>query len=107
MTNHITLIVLIKCVFVVLIHAELNLFDQCQVARSGLAGICRFYEDCPLVLKELLEQGLMPTRCGSKDRKEIICCPAPPTPKPSTTTQLPKRISAKSKQNAQAIDTTE
>lgn len=103
MVNRIASILFIKCVFVVLIRAELSLFDQCQVARSGLAGICRFYEDCPPVLKELLEQGLMPTRCGSKDRKEIICCPAPPTAKPSTTTPLPNRISAKSKQNAQVF----
>lgn len=93
---------LTNCVIFVFINAQqLSLFDQCQVARSGLAGICRFYEDCPTVLKELLEQGLSPTRCGSKDRKEIICCPVPVTQKPTTTTQTPNRISAKSKQNAQ------
>lgn len=92
-------VILSNCALFVLVHGqELNLFDQCQVARSGLAGVCRFYEDCPLVLKELLEQGLTPTRCGSKDRKEIICCPVPPTPKPTVTTQPSKRISAKSKQ---------
>lgn len=83
----------------VVIFGQLELNDQCQVARSGIRGICRFYDDCPVVLTELLDQGLMPAKCGYKNRREIICCPLPPTPKPTIAPQIVNRISAKSKQN--------
>lgn len=99
MRNRAKIILFIKCLLFVSIYGDLGLNDQCQVARSGSNGICRYYEDCPVVLKELLEDGLTPNRCGTKDRKEIICCPAPPTPKPTQPPQLTNRISAKSKQN--------
>lgn len=92
-----------NCVLFNLMHAELDLDDQCLVARSGINGICRFYDDCPMVLDELLNQGLIPAKCGYKDRKEIICCPAPVTPKPTMPPQQTNRISAKSKQNIQFL----
>lgn len=96
MRNYISLILFAKCV---LIFAQLDLNDHCQVARSGSNGICRFYEDCPKVLNELVEQGLIPAKCGFQNRREIICCPLPPTPKPTIAPQNSNRISAKSKQN--------
>lgn len=91
-------VLLIEVLLLVLIHGDLNLNDECQVARTGINGICRYYEDCPVVLAELLEQGLSPNQCGTKDRKEIICCPVPQTPKPTKKTKPTNRISAKSKQ---------
>lgn len=99
MRNRISFILIAKCVLFVVIYAQLELNDQCQVARSGAAGVCRFYEDCPVVLNELIDHGLVPTKCGFLDRREIICCPLPPTPKPkpSITPQTANRISAKSK----------
>ncbi|XP_055327030.1 venom protease-like [Sitodiplosis mosellana] len=88
-------ILLAKCVVFVLINAQLSLNDRCQVARSGTNGICRYYEDCPVVLNELLDHGLTPTKCGFQDRKEIICCPLPPTKKPITSSIMPNRASEK------------
>lgn len=104
MRNRLTCVLLFtKCVLFILIQAQLN--DQCQVARSGTTGVCRHYEDCPVVLNELIEHGLMPTKCGYQDRKEIICCPLPPTQKPTSSPLQSNRISAKSKQNAQFVTT--
>lgn len=105
MGHHITIVLFIKCVLFILIHAQLNLNDRCQVARSGTEGICRHYEDCPMVLNELLNDGLMPTKCGFQNRKEIICCPLPPTPKPTSLPPQTNRISAKSKQNTKFLTT--
>lgn len=98
MRNLVVLILFTNCALFVMIFAQLELNDHCQVARSGSSGICRFYEDCPIVLTELVEQGLIPAKCGYKDRREIVCCPLPPTPKPTTSPQIANRISAKSKQ---------
>lgn len=97
MGKFIAIILFAKCALFVVIIAQRNLNDQCKVARSGSNGICKYYEDCPVVLKELLDQGLMPAKCGFKDRREIICCPLPPTPKPTIAIQTTNRISAKSK----------
>lgn len=99
MRNRVTIILFTKCALFILIHAQFNLNDRCQVARAGTPGICRHYEDCPVVLNELLDHGLLPTKCGFLDRKEIICCPVPPTQKPTSLPLQPNRISAKSKQN--------
>lgn len=105
MRNLISLILFAKCVLFAVIFAQLDLNDHCQVARSGISGICRFYEDCPAVLTELLEQGLIPAKCGFKERREIICCPLPPTTKPSIAPQIANRTSAKSKQNVKLLTT--
>lgn len=52
-----------------------------------------------MVLNELLDHGLMPTKCSyTQNRQEIICCPSSPTQKPTSLPE-PNRISAKSKQN--------
>lgn len=98
MRNFVTILIT-KCAVFVIINAQLSLNDGCQVARSGANGICRHYEDCPVVLNELLDHGLTPTKCGFQKRKEIICCPLPPTQKPTISTQKPNRMSEKSKQN--------
>lgn len=97
MRNCVT-ILFVKCALFALIGAQLNLNDPCQVARSGGNGICRYYEDCPVVLTEIIQHGLSPTICSHAAKKEIICCPLPPTKKPTTTTPIPNRVSAKSKQ---------
>lgn len=97
MRSCISFILIAKCVLFVVICAQLELSDRCQVARSGAQGVCRFYEDCPVVLNELISHGLVPNKCGFLDRREIICCPLPPTPKPSITPQIANRISEKSK----------
>lgn len=98
MQNRISFILIVKSVLSVVIYAQLDLNDGCQVARSGAKGICRFYEDCPVILNELINHGLVPAKCGFQGRREIICCPLPPTPKPSIAPEIPNRISAKSKQ---------
>lgn len=97
MQNRISFILIAKSLLFVVINAQLDLNDRCQVARSGAQGVCRFFEDCPVVLNELIDQGLVPTKCGFQDRREIICCPLPPTPKPSIIPQITNRISGKSK----------
>lgn len=97
MQNRILFILIVKSLLFCLIHAQLDLNDHCQVARSGAPGICRFYEDCPVVLNELIDQGLVPVKCGFQNRREIICCPLPPTSKPSITPEITNRISERSK----------
>lgn len=97
MQNRISFILIVESAIFVVIYSQLDLSDRCQVARSGAEGICRFYEDCPVVLNELIDHGLIPEKCGFQNRREIICCPVPPTPKPSPAPQIPNRISAKSK----------
>lgn len=76
-----------------------SLNSQCQVARSGAAGICRLLQDCPVVLNEIINESLLPTKCGYQNRKQIVCCPLPPTPHTTTTLSpnVDQRISAKSK----------
>lgn len=98
MRNRISFILIVKSVLFAVISAQLDVNDRCQVARSGAPGICRFYEDCPVALNELIDQQLIPAKCGFQDRREIICCPLPPTPKPSITPQLTNKISETSKQ---------
>lgn len=98
MKNRISFLLIAKSVLFVVIYAQLDLTDRCQVARTGAEGICRFFEDCPIVLNELIDHGLVPAKCGFVDRREIICCPLPPTQKPTNSPQIINRISAKSKQ---------
>lgn len=98
MRNSVSIILFAKCVILIFAHHKLN--DHCQVARSGADGICKFYEECPVVLAELSQEGLIPANCGYQNRREIICCPLPPTRKPTISPQVSNRISAKSKQNA-------
>lgn len=98
MNNHISCILIVTSVLFVTISSQLELNDGCQVARSGAEGICRFYEECSVVLNELLGQGLIPAKCGFQDRREIICCPLPPKAKPTTAPPTTtNRTSAKSK----------
>lgn len=70
----------------------LSLNDPCKVTRTKLTGQCKFIEDCPLVEKEILKQGLFPQLCGFfNSTKEIICCP-----EKSETENTEARISQKS-----------
>lgn len=87
-----------------LINANQNLDETCQVARTGAAGICRYLDDCPVVLNELIELSLYPLECGWHNRKQIICCPVPPTRKPATELIQSNRTSAKSKCQCVAIE---
>lgn len=100
MRNCVT-IFFVKCALFVLIQAQLNVNDPCKVAGTGSNGICRYYEDCPQAVTEIIEHGITPAKCGYQDRKDVICCALPPTPKPTRPPQSSNRISAKSKQNAQ------
>lgn len=100
MRNFVT-IFFVKCALFALIRAQLN--EPCKVARSGSNGICRYYEDCPVVLTEIIQDGLTPTICGIQNRKEVICCPLPPTRKPTRPPLQSDRISAKSKQNSRLL----
>lgn len=97
MNNISALVLLAKCLLFVLISGEGNLGDTCQVARSGAAGTCRYLDDCPTVINEIIEHSLYPAECGSYNRKQIICCPLPPTQKPNIETNQSNRTSAKSK----------
>lgn len=100
MRNLVSIILFVKCVLLGVIYAQHKLNDHCQVARSGADGICKFYEECPVVLMEISQNNLLPTKCGFQNRREIICCPLSPTRKPTISPQISNRISAKSKQNA-------
>lgn len=88
-------ILLINFVLFTSIFAQ-KLNEQCQVARSGSIGKCQFFENCPQVVKEISDQGLLPNFCDIDGRKQLVCCPIPPTKR--TTTQAPEtiRISRKS-----------
>lgn len=88
---------LVKFILFVLINGQKNLNDECQLARSGSIGICRFLQDCPIVLNEIIQHSLYPTECGFESRKQIVCCPLPPTKKQTTKSPQSDRISAKSK----------
>lgn len=96
--GHITFCVLwITSVFFISTSAQNKLNDQCQVARSGSMGRCQYLENCSVVLKEINEQGLFPNFCTSQDRKQLVCCPLPPTKRTTVKPSTPSRISAQSK----------
>lgn len=96
--GHITFCVfLIASVLFVSTSAQNKLNDQCQVARSGSLGRCQYLEICSIVLKEINEQGLFPNFCASQDRKQLVCCPLPPTKRTTLRPSTPSRISARSK----------
>lgn len=101
MRSRFPFVLIVNSVLIAVICAQLDINERCQVARSGAPGVCRFYEDCPVVLDELTNQGLVPAKCGFQNRREIICCPLPPTPKPSIMPQTTNRISEKSKETTQ------
>lgn len=96
--GHITFCVLwIASVLFVSISGQNKLNDQCIVARTGSVGRCHYLENCSVVLKEINEHGLFPNFCTSQDRKQLVCCPLPPT-KPTTSKPFTSsRISARSK----------
>lgn len=90
--------VLIICVvaFAAIANGE-DVGDSCQVARSGADGICKLFNDCQVVINELVNQGLYPAACGYRGREQIVCCPVPPTTPKPVVTLAPTRISQKSK----------
>lgn len=90
-----------KCVLFVVIAGDGSLNKLCQVARTGAPGICRYLDDCPVVLVDIFEHSLYPVECGSHNHKQIICCPLPPTTKPVTEPPQPIRIGSKSKKKTQ------
>lgn len=90
-------VVWIASVMFVSTSAQNKLNDQCQVARSGSMGRCQYLESCSIVLKEISEQGFFPNFCTSQDRKQLVCCPVPPTKQTTVRPSTPNRISARSK----------
>lgn len=70
-----------------------SLNSSCQVARTNSTGQCKYIEDCPIVHKEIRNEGLFPQLCGFDKKKELICCP-----KKSEALKIPVRISQKSTQ---------
>lgn len=97
--GHITFCVLcLASVLFVSTSAQTNILnDQCKVARSGSMGRCQYLENCSIVLKEISEYGLFPNFCASQDRKQLVCCPLPPTKRTTVRPSTPSRISARSK----------
>lgn len=59
--------------FVDSLSLELN--DTCDVARTKTKGICKFIENCEILVKEIREESLFPAVCGFVRDKVIICCP--------------------------------
>lgn len=90
------IVLLTMCSLYVTTNGDGSLNDTCQAARSGAAGVCRYLDDCPGVLVEIVEHSLYPSECGSFNHRQIICCPLPPTMKPVTESIQSNRISAKS-----------
>lgn len=97
--GHITFNVLcsIASVLFVWTSAYDKLNEQCQIARFGSMGRCQYLENCTVVLKEINEQGLFPNFCISQDRKQLVCCPLPPTKRTTVKPSKLSRISERSK----------
>lgn len=95
-------ILFINWMLFITIVAQSKIGDKCQVARTGQEGNCQFVENCEKVLSELIQGLGQPNYCNSIDRKQVVCCPLPPTKRPSTTeSPTANRISQKSKKKKQ------
>lgn len=55
--------------------SSLYLNDTCVVSRTGENGTCKFLDNCPRIVLEVIEQTKYPTLCGFKNTKQIVCCP--------------------------------
>lgn len=78
-------------------YGQLDVGDNCSVARSGAIGTCILIDDCPKVIAEIVQQSLFPTSCGFKELKQIVCCPNEVKITTTTPAPSPTRISQKSK----------
>lgn len=88
-------VILIGAIFMPFAVNGADIGDVCQVARSGVQGVCKIINDCQPVIDEIVQFNLLPAGCGFQGRDQIVCCPVPVTTT-TTTTLAPTRISQRS-----------
>ncbi|XP_053666525.1 venom protease-like [Anopheles marshallii] len=83
-------LLIVLLVFVLIVHGDLEVGEQCTVQRTNEPGFCRPVSECAPIIDDIRNRRGNPTKCGYIDRVQIVCCPQTGTnPVVASTTQSP------------------